>query len=102
MTQTKVIKVLDATTSGSESVFKSVDNILQYRLLITGTALANIKAFYVQQSPSSQAFPIKIKCDNWNGASVQLQAKTVDSDDDWSSTGDDPFTEDSLAMFFYK
>lgn len=96
----KTQKILDATTGESE-IFESLDGLLRYKLVISGTPLANIQAFYQPQYPNSSAFFIKVKCDNWNSATVRLEATTRHADDDYSNTGDS-FTEDEVQPFIYR
>lgn len=93
-------KVLDAT-SGEGGEFDSLDGLLKYKLVITGTPLASIKAFYAPQLPNSSAFFLKIKCDDWNAATVYLHGKTRHPDDDFSETGD-RFTENEIQPFIYR
>lgn len=95
----KVIKVLDAA-SGLGEEFISVDNILNYRLSISGTAGANIKAFYIEQIKNNAFFYLKIYCANWAGAIVNLQSKSTNVDDEWSNTGD-VIKKDSVKTFIY-
>ncbi len=96
----KVQKVLDATTGESDE-FEALEGILKYKLVITGTPLANIKAFFIPQYRSSSAYFLKVKCDNWNSATVTLLAKTKHSEDDFSNTGDS-FTENEVQPFIYR
>ncbi len=95
-----VQKVLDAI-SGESVEFDSLDGLLKYKLVITGTPLANIKAFYAPQLPNSSAFFLKIKCDDWNAATVHMYGKTRHPDDDFNETGDS-FTENEIQPFIYR
>lgn len=94
------IKVLDSSVGPSET-FSGIDGRLIYQLVIDGTPLAPIKAFYQQQAPNLNIFFIKVSCDNWNGATLSLQCKTLHPDDDFYNTSDD-FTQDELKVFVYK
>jgi hypothetical protein len=90
------LKILDAA-SGESSEFRFADNSLTYKLVIVGTAGANIKAFTQEKDKETNGFFIKIKCSNWNGASISLHSKTAHEDDDFSSTGDE-FVENTTDI----
>ena len=94
-------KILDATTGSSEE-FDSLDNLLKYRFTISGTPSANIKVFIKKQTVDSKIMYVKASCTAWNGASLELEAKTKHDDDAFSSTGsDDVITEDDVRIFDY-
>lgn len=92
-------KVLD-NTSGFGIEFYSSDSLIKYRLNITGTPLANIEAYYVERTRDNNSFYLKVKCSDWNGAIVYLQANTYNVDDNFSNT-DDSFTKDDVRIFYY-
>lgn len=91
-------KIFDAS-SGESTAFQIKDSTLNFKLVVSGTPLSNIKAFLCQ-SQTDQQF-LKVKCSSWNGASLFLQAHTNHAEDDYSNTGV-VFTEDSLEIHFFK
>ena len=93
-------KILDATT-GEGKEFKSADQILDYKLVIDGTAGAAIKAFYVEKAKTLNAFFIKFQCADWGGATVKLQCKTQNADDTTFSDTGDIIKKDTLKIFHY-
>ncbi len=94
------IKVLDAV-SGEGEEFTGIDNLLDYKLVISGTANANIKAFFAEQTRDIAIFFLKVMCTDWNGATVALHAKSQNSDDEFSETGI-VFTENKALVYSYK
>lgn len=82
----RVIKVLDSTKGESETFF-SVDNILNYKLVIKGLPDANIKAFYREPLKNTAFFYLKIYCEDWANSNVELQSQSAHEDDNWSDTG---------------
>jgi len=77
-------KILDAT-SGESSIFSIKDAAVACKLVISGTPLANVKAF-ICQSQTDQFF-LKISCANWNSALVKLYLKTSHIEDEFSESG---------------
>lgn len=102
MTKITVTKLLDQT-SGESQEFDSLYNLLKYKLVITGSPLANIKAFFIEQDDlNKKFFYLKIYCSNWNNATVELKAKSPSDEDIFSSTGlDDVFNQDDIKLFNY-
>lgn len=90
-------KILDAS-SGESTAFRIKDETLLFKLSISGTPGANVKAFLCQ-SQNDQQF-LKINCSSWSGASVALLAHTGHADDSYSASGV-VFTEDTLEIHFF-
>ena len=94
-------RILNAT-SGDSAELKSIDNILTYKFTISGTPSANIIIDVNEQLPNKPIFFIQASCTNWNGASVELFAKTTYAGDTFTSTGpNDIITQDLLTSFDY-
>lgn len=91
-------KVLDAT-SGESSIFSIKDAAVSCKLVITGTPLANIKAF-ICQSQTEQFF-LKISCASWNSAIVKLYLKTSHSEDEFSDSAV-VYSKDLVDVHFFK
>lgn len=88
-------------TSGEGEPFDGLDGLLKYRLVISGTAGANIKAFINNQIPDAKAFYIAVQCSNWNGAVVTLQGKVPHEDHTFQNT-DDIWIKDDIKVYHYK
>ena len=95
----KAVKVLDAIT-GESAEFKSLNNLLTYKLVFTADSTANVKAFVKEQSPNSGIFYLKISSSDWGSGSISLKSKTDHVDDTFTDTGE-TFTEDKLKFFSY-
>ena len=91
-------KIIDSLSG--EAQFTTSDQILTYKLIITGSPGANIKAFINDKYKSFNGWFIKINCTNWNGAEVKLYCKTNHLDDEFTDTGI-IFIKDQLQMFKY-
>jgi hypothetical protein len=91
-------KIIDAV-SGS-GTFQNPDLSVTYEVLIVGSPLANIKAFYSEGKAGIKGYLLKASCSSWNGASLVIRGKTDHIDDSFTNTGD-IFTEDSMIIFRY-
>ena len=94
------IKIFDNAIAGTYAIFKSSDNILEYKLILIGTPSANVKVFYSEQNAGFGGYFLQIYCANWNGAYIKLQCKSNSSESEYSDTGE-IFTKDQLMFFKY-
>ncbi|NBV06669.1 MAG: hypothetical protein EBS06_05475 [Proteobacteria bacterium] len=83
MTATRILNA----TSGSSSEFSSSDGKFIFRLTITGSPSSSIQAFLDGNDSSFPGLALKIKGLSDYGGGVKLQAKTNNTNDDFSDTG---------------
>lgn len=93
-------QILTSATSGNSSEFLTPDRSLTLRLVIVGTSSTPISAF-IYSPARTKTLILKIKGVVGGGASVKLQAKSDNSNDDFSDTGD-VWEEDIAEPYYYR
>ena len=94
------VKILESSTGISET-FNSDDGQFDFRFVIEDNPAEPIHVYKVDKTVETNGFYIKIRCSNWNGATLMLQSKLKGDNDDVYSNTKDNFTEDQLVIFYY-
>lgn len=91
-------KVIDATSGAATHILVNQE-ALQFS--ISGTPNSNILIFIEEiQTNAKNLARIKFKCDDWNGATVEVKYKTNHPDDDFSETGHTLYKNDTKTFEF--
>lgn len=99
MLKNNPLLVLDSS-SGESIEFNPANHRIIYKLKILGSPLDNIKAIFIEKEIEFNGFLLKVSCNNWNGASLVLLAKSHYENDVFTETKDE-FKENSLDFFHY-